>query len=339
MNTLSNGGTFTAIDENSVDGVIFSKDDLTLNGSGTLLITSSGKHGIVCKDDLVITGGTYEITVSSHALSGKDSIAVADGTFTLTAGRDGIHADNDEDDTLGTVYIAGGTFEIQAGDDAVHAISLLQIDGGEFTISAYEGMEATYVRINDGTVNIYATDDGINAAQKSSAYTPTVEINGGEITVEVGPGDTDGIDSNGNLIITGGTISVTGTSTFDFDGSVTFTGGTVIVNGQQVDTIPNQQMGGRGGMGFGGMGRNFGGEGAQNGMTPGNLNPDGSQRGTWGGGRRNRTVPGDGQMPGEMPEMPGNGQMPEMPGNGEMPEMPDEPAALTASAQTIMQDN
>ena len=149
-------------------------------------------------------------------------------------------------------------------------------------------MESTYIQINDGTINIYATDDGINAARKSSAYTPTVEINGGEITVEVGPGDTDGIDTNGNLIITGGIISVTGNSTFDVDGSVTFTGGTVIVNGQQVDTIPNQMMGGRGG-----MGRNFGG-----GTRNGNWNQD------------------SGQMPDGSAQMPtGRGQMPD--GNSE----------------------
>ena len=279
VNTLSNGGAFTAIDDNSVDGVIFSKDDLTLNGTGKLVIPSSGKHGVVSKDDLVITGGAYEITVSSHALSGKDSVSVADGTFTLTAGKDGIHAENSDDAEKGNVYLADGTMTIQAGSDGVSASGLLQVDGGTYSINGSEGIEGTYVRVNDGTIDIYATDDGINAARKSSAYTPTVEINGGELTVEVGPGDTDGIDSNGNLIITGGTIRVTGNSTFDIDGSITFTGGTVYVNGTQVDTIPRQMMGGRGGMGAmggrGGMGRNFG--TAPDGTAPGSRQfPDGT---------------------------------------------------------------
>lgn len=255
VNTFSNGGTFTAIDDNNVDAVIYSKDDLTLNGTGALKITASGKHGIVSKDDLVIASGTYEITASSHTLAGKDSVSIADGVFTLTAGKDGIHAENDEDETLGNLYIAGGTFTIRAGDDAVHANTLLQIDGGTFDITAAEGMEGTYLRINDGTISIQAADDGINAARKSSAYPPTVEINGGSITIVMGQGDTDGVDSNGNLIITGGTVSVTGNSTFDVDGTVTFTGGTVLVNGEQVTSIPTQMMGGRGGMmgGKGGM--------------------------------------------------------------------------------------
>ena len=80
-----------------------------------------------------------------------------------------------------------------------------------------------------------------------------MEINGGSISIAMGPGDTDGIDSNGSLIITGGSIDITGSSSFDCDGQVSFTGGTVIVNGQQVDTIPSQMMGGMGRGGRGNM--------------------------------------------------------------------------------------
>ncbi|MBQ1554286.1 MAG: hypothetical protein IIZ68_02385, partial [Clostridia bacterium] len=73
--------------------------------------------------------------------------------------------------------------------------------------------------------------------------------------ITMGVGDTDGVDSNGNIIIIGGTVNVTGQSSFDYDGTATFTGGTVIVNGQQVDTLPNQMMGGgMGGRGMGGSG-------------------------------------------------------------------------------------
>ncbi len=249
-NALSNGGTFDAIDENNVDGVIFSKDDLTLNGNGKLVVNSPAKHGVVSKDDLAITGGTYEITTGGHALSAKDGIGIADGAFSIRAGKDGIHAKNDEDSAKGVIYLAGGTITITAEDDGVSASGVLQMDGGSLDVTAREGLEGNYIRVNDGTIRIQASDDGINAARKSGASTPTVEINGGDISVTVGQGDTDCIDANGNLIITGGTVSVTGNSGFDIDGTVTFTGGTVIVNGQQVDTIPNQmRMGGRGGKG------------------------------------------------------------------------------------------
>jgi len=85
-NTLINGGTFTAIDENNIDAVIFSKQDLTFNGSGSLTISSPAGHGIVSKDDLVFTGGTYAITAASHGLSANDSVRISDAALTLDAG-------------------------------------------------------------------------------------------------------------------------------------------------------------------------------------------------------------------------------------------------------------
>lgn len=260
QNTLSNGGSFTQIDDNNVDAVIFAKDDITFNGTGSLTITSPAGHGIVGKDEVTITGGSYSITSAKCAVRANDSIAIADGTFTFTAGTDGLHAENDEDDTQGNLYIAGGTFTIDANDDAIHANTLLQIDNGSFAITGAEGLEATYIRINGGDISISASDDGVNATRKSSAYSPTVEITGGTLTVVMGAGDTDGVDSNGDIIITGGTVDVTGQSTFDCDGTATYTGGTIIVNGQQVSEIPNQMMGGgmpggmQGGMPGGGRG-------------------------------------------------------------------------------------
>ena len=257
VNTLTNGGSFVQSDDNDVDAVIFAKDDITLNGAGKLVIASPAGHGIVGKDEVTVTGGTYEISSAKCAIRGKDSIAISDGSFTIKAGTDGLHTENNDDDTLGNIYIAGGSFVITAGDDAIHANTLLQIDGGEITVSAAEGLEATYVQINGGDISISASDDGVNAARKSSAYTPTFEMNDGTLTVVMGQGDTDGIDSNGNIIINGGTINVSGQSSFDYDGTAQYNGGTIIVNGQQVTTIPNQMMGGGMG-GNGGMG-GFGG--------------------------------------------------------------------------------
>ncbi|MCR5611677.1 MAG: carbohydrate-binding domain-containing protein [Clostridiales bacterium] len=254
-NVLSNGGSFEMIDDNNVDAVIFSKDDLTLNGEGSLTVTSPAGHGIVCKDDLVITGGTYSITATKHGIEANDSLAVSDGSFTIKAGKDGVHVENDDDDTLGSAYLENGSFSIVCGDDGIHANTLIVIDGGTYSITAAEGVEATCVRINDGDVTISASDDGINAARKSSAYTPTVEINGGSITISMGTGDTDGIDSNGNIVMNGGTVNVTGKSGFDYDGTAEYNGGTIIVNGQKLSYIPNQMMGGMDGMQGGRGGR------------------------------------------------------------------------------------
>lgn len=268
--SLSVTGSFTADGDTNTDAVIFSKDDLTLNGTGILTISSTD-NGVSCKDDLKVTGGSYVISAASKCLEAKDSIRILDGVFTLTAGTDGIHAENEDDDTLGYVYIGGGSFAVSATDDGIHGNAFVQIDGGSIQIAAAEGIEASFVQINDGSISIQSWDDGINASNKSGAYPICVEINGGDISIAMSAGDTDGIDANGSIVVNGGTINITGNSSFDYDGTAQLNGGTLIVNGQTLDYIPNQMMGG-----FGGMGGQMGGFGGNGGM--------GGQPGSFGGG-------------------------------------------------------
>lgn len=278
--SLSVTGAFA--EDDKADGVIFSKSDLTLNGTAALTI-SSAENGVVGKDDLKITGGTYTISAKVKAIEANDSIRIADGTLQLTAGTDGLHAENDEDDAKGYIYIGGGTITITAGDDGVHAVTVVQVDDGTIAVTAAEGIEGTYIQINGGAITINGRDDGINAAKKSTAYTPTVEINGGEITVAMAAGDTDGIDSNGDIIVNGGVITVTGNSSFDYDGTSQLNGGTVIVNGQQVTSLPNQF----GGMGGGGMGGgSFGGWGGNGNAGSGGWGGPGGSGGFGGRGGR-----------------------------------------------------
>ncbi len=278
-NSLSVTGSFVSDGSSNPDAVIFSKQDLVLNGTGSASLSSTD-NGVAGKDDLKITGGTWTIQAKSKAVEANDSIRIAGGTLALTAGTDGLHAENDDDDEKGYIFISGGELNITAGDDAVHAVTVFQIDGGSLTASGAEGIEATVIQINGGTISIHASDDGMNAGQKSNAYTPAIIFNGGETTVAVGAGDTDGVDSNGDIIINGGTVSVTGNSAFDYDGTAAYNGGTIIVNGQQVNSIPNQMMGG----GRGGWG-NQGGFGNQGGW--GNQGNQGGW-GNSGGGRGGR---------------------------------------------------
>ena len=275
-NYLSVTGTFTADGDTNTDAVIFSKDDLTVNGSGALTITSPAGRGIVCKDELVLADVMLSIDAEDTAIRANDSISIASGTYDLTSPEDGLHAENNDDETLGNIYIASGTFTINVGDDAIHANTILQIDGGTFRISAAEGLEATYIQINGGDISISASDDGVNAAQKSSAYTPTFEMNDGTLTIVMGAGDTDAVDSNGNIIINGGTIDITGNSSFDYDGAAQLNGGTVIVNGQQVTALSNQMMGG----GMGGFGGTMpgGSTGGFGGKAPGGNGSFGGRR-------------------------------------------------------------
>lgn len=314
-NTLTNTKDFVAIDDNNIDAVIFSKSDLSLNGSGTLTIHAAYGHGIVSKDDLVITSGTYDITAARHALSGKDSVRIADGVFTLNAKKDGIHSENTDNDEKGFIYIADGTFSITCDSDGMDAEETLQVDGGTITIAAgddglhadgdlvlndgtvtitksYEGLEGKTVTITGGSYAVTASDDGVNAAgdgtagnssdsassdsskeqkmpsgtspkqpQNSSDSTEMpqppqngapngngnpgpggmedatnynlIQISGGMLTVNAGG---DGLDSNGDLTVTGGEIYIDGpvqggNGALDCSGTATISGGTVIAVG------------------------------------------------------------------------------------------------------------
>ena len=267
-NTLTVSGEFKADGETNTDAVIFSKDDLVLNGTGILNVTSYYGNGITSKDDMKITGGTYNVKSALDAFEANDSISVSDGTFNIATNKDGFHCENDEAE--GTVTISGGTFSINGGSDGIQACSLLQIDGGTMTIQTPEGLEAAYILINDGDININSSDDGVNVSKKSSSVTtPTFEINGGSLSIAMSGNDVDGIDANGNIIVSGGTIDITypqqgPSESFDYDGSAEFNGGTVIINGTEVSEIPQSMMGGgmHGGM-TGGMQGGFGGRGGR----------------------------------------------------------------------------
>lgn len=173
-NTLTNGGTFKPIDDNNIDAVVFSKDDLTLNGTGALVIESPAGHGIVSKNELVIANGTYRITAASHGLAGKDNIAIADGSFDITAGKDAIQSQNDDDDTVGFVYIAGGNYILNAESDGINAINEINIAGGTVIVEkSEEGLEARIINVSGGEVDITSSDDGLNATDKRSSASPT----------------------------------------------------------------------------------------------------------------------------------------------------------------------
>ena len=140
-NTLSHKKEWVNIDENSIDGVIFSKDDLVFNGMGELAITSSLGHGIVGKDDLVFMSGIYNIQADSHGIVGKDSVRIASGTYTLKTKKDGIHSENKEDASLGFLYIENGNFSFECEGDSIDASSNLQIEDGTFVVKTGDGSE------------------------------------------------------------------------------------------------------------------------------------------------------------------------------------------------------
>ena len=141
QNTLSNGGEFKTTDENNIDGVVFSKSDITFNGSGSLEITSPAGNGIVGKDDLVITSGNYTVNCAAHGLDANDSVRIANANITVDSGKDGIHCENSEDGELGYVYFSSGTFKTESEGDGISASNYVHIKNGLFDILAGGGSE------------------------------------------------------------------------------------------------------------------------------------------------------------------------------------------------------
>ena len=258
QNTLRNTDEYVAIDDNNIDAVIFAKSDLTLNGTGSLTIVSAEGHGIVSKDDLKITGGTYDITAAGHALSGKDSVRIADGTFILTAEKDGIHAENADDEEKGCIYIADGDFTITSDGDGMDASNIVQIEDGTFDITAGSGA-ANSLKTHESDMpggpgggmpqngrkpdgedmpEMGEKPGGENMPQdtttdESGTSTKGIKAGGGMYlnggTYQIDSAD-DSIHSNANITIADGTYTLaTGDDGVHADDALTVNGGTITV--------------------------------------------------------------------------------------------------------------
>lgn len=222
-NALTNGGTYTAIDENNIDGVVYSKQDLTFNGNGSLTITAPVEHGIVCKDDLVFTGGNYTITSASHGMDANDSIRVSAGTFTIDAGKDAIHVENSDNAEKGFVYINGGTFNLEAEGDGIDAGYYVQIENGTFTLLCGGGYEngdqhssGGWGDMGGGTPGERPSRPGGRSTGNSSDSTGTSDSSNlgtstgtaGTTTTDDGSTSMKGIKANSSILINGGTFNI-----------------------------------------------------------------------------------------------------------------------------------
>lgn len=216
QNSLSGAGDTTA-DGTNIDGVIFSRCDLTVNGTGSLQIEAAEGHGIAAKDDLVIAGGTLAVNAAGHGLEGKDSVRIAAGQLDITSGKDGIHSENSDETGKGFVYIRGGLLSLVCGGDGISADDCLQIDGGDLSILAGGG--------NGG--NAVTDDDGGIVSAKGLKADEGMCINGGSILVDALD---DALHSGGDLAVTGGSLElVSGDDGIHSDKTVTVAGGSVAV--------------------------------------------------------------------------------------------------------------
>lgn len=186
--------------------------------------------------------GSGSSTASAKGIKADNGIVIADASVTVRSTDDAIHANNDVTlgngaQGLGNVSVTGGTLTLSSGDDGIHGDGAVTIDGGAIHIlTAYEGVEGNVVTFNGGETEIYALDDGVNA--KKGAETALIAINGGVLKVTTASGDTDGLDSNGNISMTGGFVLVQSSSSMggmsgsvDLDGTISVTGGTLVALG------------------------------------------------------------------------------------------------------------
>ncbi|MBR0158899.1 MAG: carbohydrate-binding domain-containing protein [Clostridia bacterium] len=239
-------------------GVVPDGSNHTASTSGGSVNTSMNAYLISSISGGSISGDWTALTTSTPGKSGKtaysakgikaaNEVRIDGGSVTVSSGDDGIHANGGDElengaKGAGSVIINAGSVTITAADDGIHADGTLTVAGGSVNVvKAYEGLEGNVINIAGGSVFVYAQDDGLNACR--GAATPLVNITGGYLDVTTQSGDTDGVDSNGNITISGGFTIVKGGSSqggmagsVDVDGSIKMTGGTVVALGGICET-------------------------------------------------------------------------------------------------------
>ncbi len=250
-NTLASVGEFIQQDDNTVDGAVFSKSDITLNGAGSAVITCETGHGLVAKDDLKVTGGTWTVNAYAKGLEANDSYRMAGGQVTVTAGADGIQVENEEDLSRGYVYVEEGTIHVESVGDGLSATGILHVAGGTIdiatsgTVDSAKGLKSdSRLEIAGGVISVITADDGLHTNGDTL-------ITGGDITIYAWD---DGIHSDGTTEIAGGSVVVPGS----YEG---VEGADVIISGGYVSVVSTDDGinagGGADGSGFGGRGSSF----------------------------------------------------------------------------------
>ncbi|MBR3617584.1 MAG: carbohydrate-binding domain-containing protein [Acholeplasmatales bacterium] len=241
---------FNQTDENSLDNYVGVSAEGTINNMYDTCQVTSLSNGMIKYTWTMNTlnmsqggmsGNSNSLDYSAKGLKSDNNISISGGQIKIKSTDDSIHANRgttleNGSTGIGNVNISGGTLELVTKDDAIHADYVLTFDGSNTTITeAYEGLEANQIYINSGNIKLSASDDGVNAS--GSALSVLVKVTGGFLDVSVSSGDTDGIDSNGSYVQTGGFVIAKtlatggGCGAVDVDGTITVSGGTIIAAG------------------------------------------------------------------------------------------------------------
>ncbi|MBI1933035.1 MAG: carbohydrate-binding domain-containing protein [Ignavibacteriales bacterium] len=313
-NTLTDGTNYTYINAETEEpnSTIFSNDDLTFYGNGTLTVNAKFNDAIASEDGLIIKSGNISIISVDDAIRGKDYLIIKDGTVKITSNGEGLKSDNTEDATRGYISLEGGSINItsfgdgisaatdvlisdgtlnikttgtnttetsskavkglvsvvidngdltiNSADDAVHSNGSVTINNGTFSIaskddgihadntviindgtiyilSSVEGVEGHYIYVNGGSITVNSIDDSFNSSAGSRTETDDnscIYIHGGYIVLI--PSNGDGLDSNGDMQMTAGTVIIHGPSSqpevmIDYNGTFIISGGFLTSSG------------------------------------------------------------------------------------------------------------
>ncbi|EKN67923.1 carbohydrate-binding domain-containing protein [Schinkia azotoformans] len=236
-NYLSDGQQYVFDDSSEAEpnAALFSKDDLTINGTGKLIVQGNYNNGIASKDDLKITGGDLHIKAVDDGLMGRDLLAVKEGNIVIEAGGDGIKSTNDKDASKGIVALEGGTFDIASGNDGIQAETSLWIADGSYKIKSGGGSPEVINNSEEkargpwgGSAVPVSTEDTDSESAKGLKAGTAIAVGGGSFTIdslddgvhsndsiEIGNGDfmiatgDDGIHADSSIVTTGGKITIT----------------------------------------------------------------------------------------------------------------------------------
>lgn len=259
---LVNSGTITAT-ATAGDGLKATNDSDTTAGyvaliGGTVNITAAG-DGVSAETDVITSGGTLTVKsgggstvapgdTSTKGLKAGVSVVISEGQLTLDSSDDAVNSD-------AAITVDGGTVTAATGDDGLHAETGLTISAGTVTVTkSYEGIEGLKVTVSGGTVSATATDDAFNASEAGLpdmqvAPNASINVTAGTVVADAG---TDGLDSNGTLNLSGGTVVVKGSATrgggeggLDSNGALSITGGIVLSTGVSAttSTLPSSGQG------------------------------------------------------------------------------------------------
>ena len=232
QNILSDGTAYVydSADSDEPSAALYSKDDLTINGTGSLTVSGNCNDAITCKDHLVIVEGSFDIQSADDGVIGRDSLTVLGGDFTLDVQGDGFKTTNDTDSSKGWMNLTGGSFTITAGADGFQAETDLTISGGDYTLITGGGsVNSSSGSESDGMGGIWGhwqqsseTEEAPSAKGIKAASALT--ISGGSFAID---SSDDALHTNGVMTISDGCFTISsGDDGAHADTSLAISGGT-----------------------------------------------------------------------------------------------------------------